>query len=122
MQGRPVGCHWRPVYPRRFPAFDGDQHVTVVHLAHQRNLHANASYGESYLLVTILAAVLGGVDPMGGFGRVSGVILALAILQVISTAFNLLDLSQFLTLAIWGGTLIAVACLKAILHYVRSRG
>ena len=29
-------------------------------------------------------------------------------LQVISSAFNLLDLSQFLTLAIWGGILIAV--------------
>ena len=31
---------------------------------------ANAAYGESYLLVTILAAVLGGVDPFGGFGKV----------------------------------------------------
>jgi ribose/xylose/arabinose/galactoside ABC-type transport system permease subunit len=76
---------------------------------------ANAAYGESYLLVTILAAVLGGVDPFGGFGRVSGVVLALVILQVISTAFNLLDLSQFLALSIWGGTLIAVAGFKAIL-------
>ncbi len=70
---------------------------------------ANAAYGESYLLVTILAAVLGGVDPFGGFGKVSGLILALIILQVISSAFNLLNLSQFLTLAIWGGILIAVA-------------
>ena len=30
---------------------------------------ANAAYGESYLLVTILAAVLGGADPFGGFGQ-----------------------------------------------------
>jgi simple sugar transport system permease protein len=70
---------------------------------------ANAAYGESYLLVTILAAVLGGVDPFGGFGKVGGLMLALIILQVISSAFNLLNLSQFLTLAIWGGILIAVA-------------
>jgi simple sugar transport system permease protein len=70
---------------------------------------ANAAYGESYLLVTILAAVLGGVDPFGGFGKVGGLILALVILQMISSAFNLLNLSQFLTLAIWGGILIAVA-------------
>ncbi|MFP3442758.1 ABC transporter permease, partial [Pantoea sp. SIMBA_133] len=42
---------------------------------------ANAAYGESYLLVAILAAVLGGVDPLGVFGRVSGVILSLLILQ-----------------------------------------
>ena len=34
---------------------------------------ANASYGESYLLVTILAAVLGGVDPFGGYGKVGNV-------------------------------------------------
>ena len=70
---------------------------------------ANASYGESYLLVTILAAVLGGIDPFGGFGKVGGLMLALIILQVISSAFNLLNFSQFLTLAIWGGILIAVA-------------
>lgn len=73
---------------------------------------ANAAYGESYLLITILAAVLGGVDPFGGFGKVGGLMLALVILQVISSAFNLLNLSQFLTLAIWGGILIAVAAVS----------
>ena len=78
---------------------------------------ANAAYGESYLLVTILAAVLGGVDPFGGFGKVGGLILALIILQVISSAFNLLNLSQFLTLAIWGGILIAVAAVP----YLRGK-
>jgi len=82
---------------------------------------ANAAYGESYLLVTILAAVLGGVDPAGGFGRVGGVVLALVILQVISTAFNLLDLSQFLALAIWGATLIAVAGLKQMTAWFGRR-
>ena len=41
-------------------------------------------------------------------------ILALVILQMISSAFNLLNLSQFLTLAIWGGILIAVA---AVPHF-----
>ena len=73
---------------------------------------ANASYGESYLLVTILAAVLGGVSPAGGFGKMGGLVLALIILQLISTCFNLLDISQFLTLAIWGGILIAVAAVS----------
>jgi simple sugar transport system permease protein len=82
---------------------------------------ASAGYGESYLLVTILAAVLGGVDPMGGFGRVSGVIIALIILQVISIAFNLLDLSQFLALAIWGTTLVAVAGMNRLVGYLPRR-
>lgn len=75
---------------------------------------ANADYGQSYLLVTIVAAVLGGVDPMGGFGKVSGLVLALIVLQLISSAFNQLGLSEFLTLAIWGGTLILVAGLPVL--------
>ena len=55
---------------------------------------ASADYAQSYLLVTILAAVLGGVDPFGGFGTVSGLMLALAILQVISSGLNQFGLSQ----------------------------
>ncbi len=67
---------------------------------------ARAGYADSYLLSTILAAVLGGVDPAGGFGRVRGVLLALVLLQVISTGFNLLGFSPHLTEAIWGATMI----------------
>lgn len=69
---------------------------------------ASADYAQSYLLVTILAAVLGGVDPFGGFGTVSGLMIALAILQVISSGLNQFGLSAYLTVAIWGATLIAV--------------
>ncbi|WP_428375148.1 ABC transporter permease [Lichenicoccus sp.] len=75
---------------------------------------ANAAYGESFLLVTVLAAVLGGVDPSGGFGKVSGLLIALAILQLISTGFNLLGLSEFLTLTIWGVTLVAISGLGVL--------
>jgi simple sugar transport system permease protein len=67
---------------------------------------ASAGYAESYLLITILAAVLGGVDPFGGFGRVLGLLLSLILLQVISTGFNLLGFSPYLTAAIWGATMI----------------
>ncbi|BBK33164.1 simple sugar transport system permease protein [Stella humosa] len=74
---------------------------------------ANAAYGESYLLVTILAAVLGGTNPMGGAGRVGGLVLALVLLQVVSSGFNQLDVSPFLTLAIWGVILLAVTGLAA---------
>jgi ribose/xylose/arabinose/galactoside ABC-type transport system permease subunit len=77
---------------------------------------ANASYGESYLLVTILAAVLGGVDPFGGFGKVGGLIMALVVLQVISSAFNLLNFSPFLTVAIWGALIVAVTSLVVMLE------
>jgi simple sugar transport system permease protein len=75
---------------------------------------ASADYAQSYLLVTILAAVLGGVDPFGGFGTVSGLMIALAILQVISSGLNQFGLSTYLTVAIWGGTLIAVVVAQTL--------
>jgi ribose/xylose/arabinose/galactoside ABC-type transport system permease subunit len=84
---------------------------------------ANAAYGESYLLVTILAAVLGGVDPFGGFGKVGGLVMALILLQVISSAFNLLDFSPFLTVAIWGALIVIVTALGVVVETVgASRG
>ena len=79
---------------------------------------ANAAYGESYLLVTILAAVLGGVDPFGGFGKVGGLVMALILLQVISSAFNLLDFSPFLTVAIWGALIVIVTALGVLVEAV----
>ena len=75
---------------------------------------ASAGYAESYLLVTILAAVLGGVDPFGGFGRVLGLFLSLALLQVISTGFNLLGFSPYLTAAIWGATMILAIAIALV--------
>lgn len=75
---------------------------------------AGADFAESYLLITVLAAILGGVDPYGGFGRVSGLFLALLILQVISSGFNLLGLSSQLTLTSWGGILLAVIAVRRL--------
>lgn len=75
---------------------------------------ASADYAQSYLLVTILAAVLGGVDPFGGFGTVGGLMLALAILQVISSGFNQFGLSNYLTVAIWGAILILVVTAQTL--------
>ena len=84
---------------------------------------ASAEYAQSYLLVTILAAVLGGVDPFGGFGTVAGLMLALLSLQIIASACNLLGMSQFLTLAIWGMTLILVMAAQTLwrVRAMRSR-
>ncbi len=83
---------------------------------------ASAGYALSYLLITILAAVLGGIDPFGGFGRIGGLMIALVILQVIASGFNLLGLSQHLALAIWGLTLIGVMAIKFLLAPLLARG
>ena len=82
-------------------------------------------HGESYLLITVLACFLGGVDPFGGFGRVSSVFLALVILQVLSSGLNLLGANQHLATALWGVLLIAVMMLRwgarHVGHYLKTR-
>lgn len=69
-------------------------------------------HGEALLLVTVLACFLGGVDPFGGFGRVVPVVLALIILQVLSSGLNLLGANQHLSTAVWGLFLIGVMILR----------
>ncbi|AIJ08040.1 MULTISPECIES: ABC transporter permease [Edwardsiella] len=73
---------------------------------------AKAGYGESYLLVTILASVLGGINPDGGFGRILGLVLALIVLQMLESGLNLLGVSSYLTMALWGGVLILFIALQ----------
>jgi simple sugar transport system permease protein len=82
---------------------------------------ASPGYAESYLLVTILAAVLGGVDPNGGFGKVLGLVLSLVLLQLISTGFNLLGLSPHLTQAIWGATMILAIAIALVREHWMAR-
>lgn len=82
---------------------------------------AKADYGESYLLLTVLAAVLGGVSAAGGFGKVSGLILSLVILQIISSGLNLLGISNFFTLALWGIVLIVVMIVKYLIENWSSK-
>jgi simple sugar transport system permease protein len=69
-------------------------------------------HGEALLLVTVLACFLGGVDPFGGFGRVVPVVLALVILQVLSSGLNLIGANQHLSTAVWGLFLIGVMILR----------
>ncbi|MBK4768499.1 MAG: ABC transporter permease, partial [Pantoea sp. Morm] len=75
---------------------------------------ARMGYGDAYLLLTVLAIILGGTDPNGGFGRVTGVVLALIALQVLSTGFNLMNISQHVSLAMWGAVLVVVLAFKQL--------
>jgi simple sugar transport system permease protein len=75
---------------------------------------AGADIAGSYLLITILAAILGGIDPYGGFGRISGLFVALWILQTIASGFNLMNLSPHLALASWGFILLLVMGVKRL--------
>jgi simple sugar transport system permease protein len=55
-----------------------------------------------------LACFLGGVDPLGGAGKVSGLVVSVAILQAISTGVNLLRMDPFFILAMWGFIVLAI--------------
>ncbi len=81
-------------------------------------------HGESYLLITVLACFLGGVNPFGGFGKVVSVFLALIILQLLSSGLNLLGASQHLATAIWGFLLVGIMILRWMsgqLEFLRSK-
>ncbi len=82
---------------------------------------AKADYGESYLLMTVLASVLGGVSAAGGFGKVSGLVIALVILQFVSSGLNLMRVNNFLTIAIWGSILIMVMVIKYLTDQYQKR-
>lgn len=80
-----------------------------------------ANYAESYLLVAILACFLGGVDPSGGVGKVSGMVVSVVILQVISSGVNLLRMDPFFIRAMWGFIIIAVLAINYFNEKAKSR-
>lgn len=70
---------------------------------------AKADFGSSYTMQCILIVVLGGVNPNGGFGTISGIAIAVVILQTLSSVLNMFpDISNFYRDLIWGVSLIAV--------------
>jgi simple sugar transport system permease protein len=58
---------------------------------------------------------------MGGFGTVTGVVLATIVLQMVASGFNALRFSQFFYLAAQGGVLVIVMILNAVLEQRRAR-
>ena len=74
---------------------------------------AKADHGASYTLLTVLIVVLGGGNPNGGSGRLSGVLLSILMLQVLSSGLNMFPaISNFYRPLIWGGVLLLVICMN----------
>jgi simple sugar transport system permease protein len=86
-----------------------------------RSASANPDYGASYVLLAIVIVVLGGVNPYGGFGTVTGVILATVVLQMVASGFNALRFSQFFYQLAQGFVLIAVMVLNTYLDRRRLK-
>lgn len=79
-----------------------------------RTASATPDYGQSYILLSVVIAVLAGVDLNGGFGTVAGVVLATLALTFIQTGFVFLGFNQFLYQTAQGLILIAVLGLQAV--------
>lgn len=73
-------------------------------------------YGTAYILQAILVVVLGGIDPDGGFGNIPGVVMAIFILQITQSGFNILAFSPFFRKFIWGFALLFVMTLNFTIH------
>jgi simple sugar transport system permease protein len=67
-----------------------------------RNVNVKYDYGSTYLLIAILIAVMAGVKPEGGYGRVICVVLSAIALQLMSSLLNFGGLSNFVRDFAWG--------------------
>lgn len=82
---------------------------------------AKVGYGDTYLLQTMIVCVIGGISPNGGKGKVMGLVIAIILMQVMSSAFTILSLSPYTKKLIWGIMLILVLGLNKELDNYSSR-
>jgi simple sugar transport system permease protein len=67
-----------------------------------RNMSVKWDYGRSYLLIAILIAVMAGVRPEGGYGRMICLFFSATSLQLLSSMFNFIGVSNFFRDFAWG--------------------
>lgn len=82
---------------------------------------AKVGYGDTYLLQAILVAVLGGVNPYGGRGKVAGVVMGIIILQSLQNAFTLFMFTPYAKKLIWGLMLLLVMIINFVNQKYQER-
>lgn len=73
-----------------------------------RSNSARVGYGEAYLLQAVLVAVMGTMDPHGGSGRFSGILISVMLLQIMSSAFTRLGITPFARGLVNGSILLLI--------------
>ena len=87
-----------------------------------RTNSAKAQYGEAYIMQGVLISVLGGFNPNGGKGDIQGVVLAILILQFLSSLLNMFEqISNFYRNILWGGMLIFVLLLNRYIDIYKKK-
>jgi len=69
---------------------------------------ANADYGSTYIMQSILVCVLGGVNPKGGSGKVTGIFLATLAIQMLSSGLNIMNVNAYFKQFVYGTLLIVM--------------
>lgn len=69
---------------------------------------ANADYGSTYIMQSILVCVLGGVNPKGGSGKVTGILLATLTIQMLSSGLNMMNINSYFKQFVYGTLLIVM--------------
>lgn len=69
---------------------------------------ANADYGSTYIMQSILVCVLGGVNPKGGSGKVTGILLAAFTIQMLSSGLNMMNINSYFKQFVYGTLLIVM--------------
>jgi ribose/xylose/arabinose/galactoside ABC-type transport system permease subunit len=73
-----------------------------------------ASLGSGYELLSIATAVIGGAAIGGGVGRLSGVILGVALLTVLNTGMDIAGIGEFIQQMVTGAVLVAAVIIAQI--------
>ena len=69
---------------------------------------SKADLGASYLLQSIAIVILGGANINGGEGKVPGVFIAVFIIQILKTVFNIVGMNPYTADVVSGIILIVV--------------
>jgi ribose transport system permease protein len=80
--------------------------ISTVLLVFYTNSVSPSSFGNSYELYAIAAAVLGGCSLRGGEGSILGIVLGTALLQVLQNLVNILGIPSSLNFAVMGTVIL----------------
>lgn len=82
---------------------------------------AKTDYGSSYVMQAITAVVLGGTSIYGGHGTVLGTVIAVAIIQVVSTGLNIIGINRNIVDITIGAILILVLSIRYLTKVMTDR-
>lgn len=80
-----------------------------------------SNYNTSYTLLSLLIVVLGGIHPDGGKGKVAGVTISIILLQLISSAFNVMRIDTVITDMVYGIILIIALIVPIITAKISAK-